>query len=290
MRTATPGLLGVVVLALTACSSGSPAATPGANESPASSSPPEASVDASCTELTELAGTLTELNANFDPNTLLDSARAIDAGLQSLDPPPAVAEEWAAVASIFGSAVSAADAAGGDRAAQEEALAEVLETQATPESVAHLDTIAAAIGEQCGDGAGAAAAGADETCALVTAGELAALFGTAVPAPTGSDFGEGFAECEWESAGTTVLVSVLPAGEFTDDYLNGVHEPVAALEQGTALPDFVGIGRVGTTGGTVAQITGENAYLFAVMTPDESVDTALAAAESLAVAASARLG
>lgn len=292
MRTATAGLLGVVVLALTACSSGSPAAAPGANESPASSPPPEASVDASCTELTELAGTLTELNANFDPNTLLDSARAIDAGLQSLDPPPAVAEEWAAVASIFGSAVTAADAAGGDRAAQEEALAEVLETEATPESVAHLDTIAAAIGEQCGDGAeaGAAATGANETCALVTAGELAALFGTAVPAPTGSDFGEGFAECEWESAGTTVLVSVLPAGEFTDDYLNGVHEPVAALEQGTALPDFVGIGRAGTTGGTVAQIEGESAYLFAVITPDESVDTALAAAASLAVAASARLG
>ncbi|WP_022891587.1 hypothetical protein [Agromyces subbeticus] len=290
MRTTTAALLGLAVLALTACSNGSPAATPGENESPASSTPPEASVDASCGELTELAGTLTELNANFDPNTLLDSARAIDAGLESLDPPPAVAAEWAAVASIFGSAVTAADAAGDDRAAQEEALAGVLDTQATPESVAHLDTIAAAIGEQCGGEAGAAAGGANETCALVTDDELAALFGTAVPAPSGSDLGEGFAECEWEAAGTTVLVSVLPAGEFTDDYLNGAHEPVSALEQGTALPDFVGIGRVGTTGGTVAQITGESAYLFAVMTPDESVDTALAAAESLAVAASARLG
>ena len=291
MRTATAALLGLAVLALTACSSGSPAATPGANESPASPAPPEASVDSSCAELTELAGTLTELNANFDPNTLLDSARTIDAGLQTLDPPPTVTEEWAAVASIFGSAVTAADAAGDDRAAQEEALAEVLETQATPESVAHLDTIAAAIGEQCGEaGAGAAPAGASEACALVSAGELAAVFGAAVPAPTGSDFGEGFAECEWESDDTTLLVSVLPAGEFTDDYLNGVHEPVAALEQGTALPAFVGIGRAGTTGGTVVQITGGSAYLFAVVTPDESVDTALAAAETLAVAASARLG
>lgn len=291
MRTTTAALLGLAVLALTACSSGSPAATSGANESPAGSTPPEASVDESCAELTELAGTMTELNTNFDPNTLLDSARAIDDGLQSLDPPAAVAEEWAAVASIFGSAVTAADAAGDDRAAQETALAEVLETQATPESVAHLDTIAAAIGEQCGGAeADTAPAGASEACTLVSAGELAALFGAVVPVPTGSDFGEGFTECEWESAGTTVLVSVLPAGEFTDDYLNGVHEPVAALEQGTALPAFVGIGRAGTTGGTVAQITGESAYLFAVITPDESVDTALAAAESLAVAASARLG
>lgn len=290
MRAVSSGLLGLAalaVLALTACSSGSPGATPGSSDPPASSTPPEASADAACAELTALAGTLTDLNANFDPNTLLDSARAIDAGLQSLDPPPAVAEEWAAVASIFGSAVTAADAAGTDRAAQEQALADVLETQATPESVAHLDTIAAEIGAECGGGVEPSAT---DSCGLVTDDELAALFGGTVPTPTGSDFGEGFTECEWESGGTAVLVSVLPAGEFTEDYLNGTHEPVDSLEQGTALPDFVGIGRVGTGGGTVAKIEGDRAYLFAVQTPDESVDTALAAAETLAVAASARLG
>lgn len=290
MRTPAAGALGLAVLALTltACSSGSPDSTPDSSDAPASSAPPEPSADAACAELTELAGTLTDLNADFDPNTLLDSARAIDAGLQSLDPPPAVTDEWAAVASIFGSAVTAADAAGSDRAAQEDALADVLEAEATPEAVAHLDTIAAAIGEECG---GAADPSATGSCALVTDDDLAALFGTAaVPTPTGSDLGEDFAECEWASAGTTVLVSVLPAGEFTDDYLHGAHEPVDSLEQGMALPDFVGIGRVGTTGGTVAQIEGDRAYLVAVMTPDESVDTALAAAEALAIAASARLG
>jgi hypothetical protein len=288
MRTMAAGLLGIALLALTACSGGSPGATPESSDDTATSStPPEASADAACAELTELAVTLTDLNANFDPDTLLDSARTIDAGLQSLDPPPAVTEEWSTVASIFGAAVTAADAAGSDRAAQESALADVFEAQATPEAVAHLDTIAAAIGDECG---GAADPSATDSCDLVTDDDLAALFGAAVPAPTGSELGEGFAECEWASAGTTVLVSVLPASEFTDDYLNGTHEPVGSLEQGTALPDFVGIGRVGTTGGTVAQIEGDRAYLVAVMTPDESVDTALAAAETLAIAASARLG
>lgn len=284
MRTPGAIALGLGLLMLAACS-GSPAATPEPSAAaPETSVPTEASDDA-CADLMALAATLTELNANFDPNTLLDSARTIDAKLQTLEPPAAVTAEWSAVSSIFNAAVSAADAAGSDRAAQEAALADALQAQATPESVEQLDTIAAAIGEECGD----AAPSANEACLLVDEADLATLFGTTVPAPAGVDFGEGFAECEWESAGTTLLVSILPAAEFTEDYLNGQHESVGALEQGIALPDFVGIGRV-SSGGTVAQVADDRAYLVAVKTPDGSVDTALAAAESLAIAASARLG
>ena len=285
MRAPAAAMLGIALFALTACS-GTPTAAPSNDAAPETSVPTEAPGDA-CTELTALATTLTELNANFDPNTLLDSARSIDAGLQALDPPAAVAAEWSAVASIFNAAVTAADAAGGDRAAQESALADVLEAQATPESVEQLDSIAAAIGEECGE---SAAPSANEACTVIGDTDLAALLGATVPAPTGSDFGEGFAECEWEAGGTTVLVSILPATEFTEDYLNGQHEPVGALEQGTSLPDFVGIGRLSSGGGTVAQVTGDRAILVAVQTPDESTDTALAAAETLAIAASARLG
>lgn len=282
---AGPGLvLGLGLLALTACS-GTPTAAPSSDTAAETSVPTEASVD-TCTELSALAGTLTELNTNFDPNTLLESARTIDAGLQGLEPPAAVAAEWSAVASIFADAVSAADAAGSDRAAQEAALTDVLEAQATPEAVEQLDTIAAAIGDECGGGA---APKENESCALMGDAELATLFGGPAPAPAGTDFGSGFAECEWEASGTTVLVSILPAAEFTETYLNGVHEPVGSVEQGTALPDFVGIGRVSTHGGTVAQVTGDRAVLVAVQTPDESTDTALAAAETLAIAASARL-
>lgn len=287
MRTAAALVLGLGLLGLTACS-GSPSATPEASDDAAAtaSAAPTEAPESACTELSALATTLSELNTNFDPATLLDTARTVDAGLQSLDPLPAVAEEWAAVAGIFNAAVTAADAAGSDRAAQENALTDVLEAQATPEAVEHLDTIAAAIGAECG---GAAAPSANDSCTVIADADLAVLFGATVPAPTGSDLGGGFAECEWDAAGTTVLVSILPATEFAEDYLNGQHEAVDGLEQGTALPDFVGIGRVQTDGGTVAQVDGERAYLVAVMTPDASVDTALAAAETLALAASARL-
>jgi hypothetical protein len=286
MRTLSALLLGAALLALTACAgqAAGPASPAAETEDAAKTAAPEAS-DA-CTELTELAATLTELNHAFDPNTLLDSARSIDAGLQSLEPPAAVTAEWSQVADIFAAAVSAADAAGSDRAAQESALADTLEAQASPESIEQLDTIATAIGEECGGAAAPAAA--NDSCTIVSDDDLAAVFGAAVPTPTGTDYGAGFAECEWDAAGTTVLVSILPAADFTEDYLNGEHESVASLEHGTALPDFVGIGRV-MSGGTVAQLAGDRAYLVAVATPDENVESALAAAETLAIAASARL-
>jgi hypothetical protein len=117
-----------------------------------------------------------------------------------------------------------------------------------------------------------------DACGLLDDAALAKLFPDKVPDPSGTSLGTGFAECEWSSNGSTVLVSTLPADDFRSDYIEQltVSAPVKGLgDEAVSFPGLVGVGRGSADGGSVGFTSGDDAAIVAVRsTGDPTKDAA----------------
>jgi len=127
-----------------------------------------------------------------------------------------------------------------------------------------------------------------DACGLLDDAALRKLFPDDVPEPSGTSLGTGFAECEWSSDGSMVLVSTLPADDFRSDYAEQltVSAPVKGLgDQAMSFPGLVGVGRGSADGGSVGFTSGDDAAIVAVRaTGDPTKDAAEATTLAKAVA------
>jgi hypothetical protein len=135
-------------------------------------------------------------------------------------------------------------------------------------------------------------AAADDPCALVSDAELGKVFASGAPEGKSRLFGPGDGECEWEGDDAYLSVSVVPASNYTSDFVDqlNVSGPVDSATLGgdaVSFPGVVGIGRAAPGGTSVGFSQGDTGVIVAVKTGADgnpAADLALATkvAESIA--------
>ncbi len=127
-----------------------------------------------------------------------------------------------------------------------------------------------------------------DACALVGDEDVAAVFAGEAPEAAPTDYGEGFAECEWATDDAVVLVSLLPIENFASDYLEqlnvtGSVEAAALGDDAVSFPGVVGIGQASGGGATVGFTSDATGVLVGVRTGDGDESANLPLATDLAV-------